>query len=58
MSEDLSAVSNLTPDKLDEELGAGKTDTEASESMRNLLELRESCRQIKGDEVEGPAGRV
>ena len=44
MREDLSAVSNLTPGELVEVPGAGKTDTEAPDSMRKLLELRESCR--------------
>jgi len=38
-----SAVRRFTPD-LEDEGGAGKTDTDAPESIRNLLELRESCR--------------
>jgi hypothetical protein len=42
--EEPSAVNSLTPDSFPEEPGSGKTETEAPESMRNLLELRESCR--------------
>ena len=37
--EEPSAVSNLTPDEVEEECGAGNTDTEAPESIRNLNEL-------------------
>ena len=37
--EEPSAVSSFTPEELDKVLGAGKTDTDAPESMRNLLEL-------------------
>ena len=44
VSEEPSAVSNLTPDKVEEELGAGNTDTYAPESIRNLHELSESCK--------------
>lgn len=39
--EEPSAVSKLTPD-LELEGGAGKTETEAPESIKNLLELNES----------------
>ena len=43
VSEEPSAVSNLTPDEVEDERGAGDTDTEAPESIRNLRELSESC---------------
>ena len=42
--EEPSAVSNLTPDEVEEERGAGNTDTEAPESIKNFRELRESCK--------------
>ena len=35
---------NLTPDELVEEPGARKTYTEAPKQIRNLREIRESCR--------------
>ena len=40
--EEPSAVNSFTPESSPEDPGSGKTDTEASESMRNLLELLES----------------
>ena len=43
-SKEPSAVSNLTPDEVEEERGAGNTDTDAPESIRNLHELSESCK--------------
>jgi len=42
--EEPSAVSNLTPDEVEGERGAGNTDTEAPESIKNFRELRESCK--------------
>jgi len=42
--EEPSAVNNFTPEASPEDPGSGKTETEAPESMRSLLELRESCR--------------
>ena len=42
--EEPSAVSNLILDEVEEERGAGNTDIEAPESMRNPRELSESCK--------------
>jgi len=47
-----SAVSSFTPEELDEDLGAGKTDTEAPESMNSenpvgkLKETRLKVQQV------------
>ena len=44
MREEPSAVSNFTPDEVEEDRGAGNTETDAPESIRNLRELSESCK--------------
>ena len=42
--EEPSEVSSFTPEAFPEDPGSGKTETEAPESIRNLRELKESCR--------------